>query len=85
MNRVVFWSAALRRHERLPASARRLLKNAIEEQLALKDATEETRNRFRLRRLSQHADYELRIEPCTSFTADRTKRRKCFVDRRKGI
>ena len=27
------------------------------------DPTEETRNRFRLRRISEHADYELRVDP----------------------
>lgn len=67
MNRVVLSPAALRQYKRLPASARRLLKKAIGEQLALQDATEETRNRFRLRRLSQHADYELRIEAWRVF------------------
>jgi hypothetical protein len=28
---------------------------------------EETRNRFRLRRISEHADYELRIDPWRVF------------------
>jgi hypothetical protein len=29
--------------------------------------SDETRNRFRLRRLSPHADYELRVEPWRVF------------------
>ena len=31
------------------------------------DPTEETRNRFRLRRISEHADYELRVDPWCVF------------------
>ena len=67
MNRVVFAPAALRQYKRLPATARSLLKKEIREQLALQDPTEETRNRFRLRRLSPHADFELRVEPWRVF------------------
>lgn len=67
MNRVVFSPAAIRHYKRLPAAARSLLKKEIHEQLALQDPTAETRNRFRLRRLSRHADYELRIEPWRVF------------------
>ena len=67
MNRVVFAPAALRQYMRLPAAARSPLKKEIREQLALQDPTEETRNRFRLRRLSPHADFELRVEPWRVF------------------
>lgn len=67
MNRVVFAPAALRQYNRLPAAARSLLKKEIREQLALQDPTEETRNRFRLRRVSPHADFELRVEPWRVF------------------
>ena len=67
MNRVVFAPAALRQYKRLPAAARSLLKKEIREQPALQDPTEETRNRFRLRRLSPHADFELRVEPWRVF------------------
>ena len=67
MNRVVFAPAALRQYKRLPAAARRLLKKEIREQLSAQDPTQETRNRFRLRRLSPHADFELRIEPWRVF------------------
>ena len=67
MNRVVFSPAAVRQYKRLPAAAKRLLKKEIHEQLALQDPTAETRNRFRLRRLSPQADFELRVEPWRVF------------------
>ena len=63
----MFSPAAVRQYKRLPAGARRLLKKEIHDRLALQDATEETRNRFRLRRLSPHADFELRVEPWRIF------------------
>ena len=31
------------------------------------DPTEESRSRFRLRRISEHADYELRVDPWRVF------------------
>jgi len=40
---------------------RSLLKDAILRQLGESEATEETRHRFRLRRPSAVADYELRV------------------------
>lgn len=67
MNQVVFSPAAVRQFKRLPAAARRLLKEVIRERLAEQDPTEETRNRFRLRRISEYADYELRVEPWRVF------------------
>jgi mRNA-degrading endonuclease RelE of RelBE toxin-antitoxin system len=45
----------------LRAADRGRLKDAIRQQLGESDATEETRQRFRLRRPSSIADYELRI------------------------
>lgn len=63
MNRVVLSPAAVRQYNKLPAAARSLLKKEMRERLALEDPTEETRNRFHLRRLSPHADFELRVEP----------------------
>ena len=67
VNRVIFSPAAVRQYKRLPAAARSLLKKEIHDRLALQDATDETRNRFRLRRLSPHADFELRVEPWRIF------------------
>ena len=67
MNDVVFSPAAVRQFKRLPAAARRLIKETIRERLAEQNPTEETRNRFRLRRISEHADYELRVDPWRVF------------------
>ena len=67
MNEVVFSPAAVRQFKRLPVAARRLIKDTIRERLAEQDSTEEARNRFRLRRISEHADYELRVDPCRVF------------------
>lgn len=39
----------------------------IRERLSEQDPTEETRNRFRLRRISEHADYEPRVDPWRVF------------------
>jgi hypothetical protein len=57
----------VRQYSKLPAAARSLLKQEIRERLALEDPTEETRNRFRLRRLSPYADFELRVDPWRVF------------------
>lgn len=67
MNRVVLSPAAVRQYNKLPAAARSLLKKEIRERLANEDPTEETRSRFPLRRLSPHADFELRVEPWRVF------------------
>lgn len=67
MNEVVFSPAAVRQFKRLPAAARRLIKETVAARLAEQDPTEETRNRFRLRRISEHADYELRVDPWRVF------------------
>jgi mRNA-degrading endonuclease RelE of RelBE toxin-antitoxin system len=67
VNQVVFSPAAVRHFQRLPAAARSLLKEVIRERLAEQDRTEETRNRFRLRRLSEYADYELRVDSWRVF------------------
>lgn len=45
----------------------RIVKDQIREQLGESDATQETRNRFRLRRPSRVADYELRIRDWRVF------------------
>ena len=52
---------AVRQLRGLRAHDRGLLKEGIHEQLGESDATQETRNRFRLRRPSRVADYELRV------------------------
>lgn len=67
MNRVVFSPAAVRQYRRLPAAARSLLRKEIYQRLACEDPSEQNRNRFRLRRVSPHADFELRVEPWRVF------------------
>jgi mRNA-degrading endonuclease RelE of RelBE toxin-antitoxin system len=63
----MFSPAAVRQYRRLPAAARSLLKKEIYQRLACEDPNEQNRNRFRLRRVSPHADFELRVEPWRVF------------------
>ena len=65
--RVVLSPDAVRQLGTLRAHDRRLVKDQIRAQLAESDATQETRNRFRLRRPSRFADYELRIRDWRVF------------------
>lgn len=67
MFEVVFSPAAVRQYKRLPASARSLLKKVIADRLAKQDPRQQDRNRFRLRRLSPHAEFELRAESWRVF------------------
>ena len=67
MNEIVFSPAAVRQFKRLPAAVRKLIKETIRERLLEQDPREETRNRFRLRRISEHADCELRVDPWRVF------------------
>jgi len=64
---VEFSPDAVRQLRALRAHDRRLVKDQIREQLGESDATQETRNRFRLRRPSRVADYELRIRDWRAF------------------
>ena len=67
MHEIVFSPAAVRQFKRLPAAARSLVKSRVSELLGRQDPTEESRNCFRLRRPSPHADYELRMDPWRVF------------------
>lgn len=58
---------AVRQLRALRANDRSLVKEQIREQLGESDAREETRHRFRLRRPSRIADYELRIRDWRVF------------------
>jgi mRNA-degrading endonuclease RelE of RelBE toxin-antitoxin system len=58
--RVDFTPDAVRQFKKLPRSVRPFIKEAINEQLIEGDPREATRNKFRLRRVAPHADYELR-------------------------
>lgn len=65
--RVVLSPDAVRQLGVLRAHDRRLVKDQIRAQLGESDAMQETRNRFRLRRPSRFADYELRIRDWRVF------------------
>ena len=58
---------AVRQLRALRTNDRGLVKEQIREQLGESDATQDTRNRFRLRRPSRVADYELRIRDWRVF------------------
>lgn len=55
-----FTNDAVRQFKRLPKTVKPLIKDAIRLHLIAEDPTEITRNKFRLRRPSEYADYELR-------------------------
>ena len=65
--RVEFSPDAVRQLRALRTNDRGLVKEQIREQLGESDATQDTRNRFRLRRPSRVADYELRIRDWRVF------------------
>jgi mRNA-degrading endonuclease RelE of RelBE toxin-antitoxin system len=64
---LVFSPAALRQYKRLSARVRALLKQTIYERLVQEDPAREDRNRFRLRRASAFADFELRVQQWRVF------------------
>ena len=61
MRRVELTADALRQFKALPKVARPFIKEALRLHLVLDDPARTTRNKFRLRRASPYADYELRI------------------------
>jgi mRNA-degrading endonuclease RelE of RelBE toxin-antitoxin system len=67
MYRLIFTPAALRQYKGLSARTRALLKQTIHERLVQEDPTQEDRNRFRLRRASAYADFELRVQQWRVF------------------
>ena len=62
MRAIVLTDVAVRQFRRLPKEIRPLLRDSMQRQLVEADASETTRNKFRLRRASQHADFELLVE-----------------------
>ena len=58
---------AARQFRRLRAAERATLREALKAELGDDDATVETKNRFRLRRPSPYADYELRVKALRAF------------------
>jgi mRNA-degrading endonuclease RelE of RelBE toxin-antitoxin system len=67
VNRVLFSKEAVRSFRQASAASRRLLKEGIQKHLAEGDPLETTRNKFRLRRPSQHAEFELRLQDWRVF------------------
>jgi len=64
---VSFTPDAVRQYKKLPKAVRTRLKQAVRAHLVEADPTQPTRNKFRLRRASAFADYELRVEPWRVF------------------
>ena len=62
MRRVFFSEEALRHYTRLRKTDRTFVKEGIREHLALADPAQTSRNKFRLRRASEFAEFELRLE-----------------------
>lgn len=67
MREVLLSPTAVRQFQRLRAYDRRILRDAFEQYLGKEDATEEPRRRFRLRRPSEAADFELRVRDLRAF------------------
>ena len=64
---VVFSASAVRHWKRLHKAARASLRDAIRKHLIEADPLESGRNKFRLRRPSEHAEFELRVDPWRVF------------------
>jgi mRNA-degrading endonuclease RelE of RelBE toxin-antitoxin system len=64
---VGFTPDAVRQLTKLPKAMRTLIKEAVREHLRDADPSQATRNKFRLRRASRFADFELRADPWRVF------------------
>ena len=67
MWQVVFSEAAIRQLMQIERGRRGFIKAGIREHLAESDPLQGARNKFRLRRASAHAEYELRLGPWRIF------------------
>jgi mRNA-degrading endonuclease RelE of RelBE toxin-antitoxin system len=67
VNDVVFAPAAVRQFKKLRKATRVFLREAVRVHLVDSDPAQTTRNKFRLRRASPFADYELRVEQWRVF------------------
>ena len=67
MRDVRFTPDAVRQFKRLPKAARALIKEAVRTHLLEAVPAQATRNKFRLRRVSPFADYELRASQWRVF------------------
>ena len=64
---VVLSDTALRQLKRVEKNTRGFIKDGIRRHLAQSDPLQSTRNKFRLRRASEHAEYELRLDEWRVF------------------
>lgn len=64
---VGFTPDAVRQFKKLPKAARAFIKDAVRVHLQEADPAQATRNKFRLRRASPYADYELRANQWRVF------------------
>jgi mRNA-degrading endonuclease RelE of RelBE toxin-antitoxin system len=62
VNEVVFADKAVRLFRKFPKSDRASIKEGIRQHLAEADPRQQSRNKFRLRRASPFAEYELRLD-----------------------
>lgn len=67
MRRVVFSDEAHRLFSKLAKPARAFIKEGMRQYLAQADPRQTSRNKFRLRRPSPYAEYELRLEQWRVF------------------
>ena len=74
MNEVVLSDEALRLFSKLSKPDRAFVKKGIRQHLAETDPRQSSRNNFRLRRASQFAEYELRLDRWRVFYRLRDER-----------
>ncbi len=67
MRQVVFSDTAVRQLRGIPKGERAFIREEIRKHLAESDPLQSARNKFRLRRPSAYAEYELRLEPWRVF------------------
>ena len=67
MRDVRFTPDAVRQFKKLPKATRALIKGAVRTHLLEADPAQASRNKFRLRRISPFADYELRAAAWRAF------------------
>ncbi len=67
MWRVLFSEAAVRQFRGLSKEAQARIREGVRVHLQENDPSESTRNKFRLRRASVHAEFELRLGDCRVF------------------
>ncbi len=67
MRQLLFTNDAVRQFKKLSPAVKVVIREAIKVHLIEADPTRTTRNKFRLRRPSQYADYELRARSWRIF------------------